>query len=192
MFCPKCGSNQGEGKKFCTVCGTNLGIVSQALTGRLAQPPVVYHPPQITNYEIERQAQMRKGITMAVLGGGYLVYKIISSIFLAPISGWRSPFGTLSFIAFIVFAIGIAKIVSSRVTNADTPATSNTDHAHLRTSAASQSSLHLRNEAQLVMPQPVFSAASTVEQTVPNTGELEPVHRPAVSVTEDDTRHLPG
>jgi uncharacterized membrane protein YvbJ len=24
MFCPKCGSNQGEGMRFCTVCGIDL------------------------------------------------------------------------------------------------------------------------------------------------------------------------
>ena len=35
MFCPSCGSNNQAEVKFCTRCGTNLGIVSEALTGRL-------------------------------------------------------------------------------------------------------------------------------------------------------------
>ena len=30
MFCPRCGSNQGEELKFCTVCGSNLPVVRQA------------------------------------------------------------------------------------------------------------------------------------------------------------------
>jgi hypothetical protein len=33
MFCPKCGS-QSEYGKFCRVCGTNLEIVSEAITGQ--------------------------------------------------------------------------------------------------------------------------------------------------------------
>ena len=59
MFCPKCGSNQGDGKKFCTVCGTNLFIVSQALTGQMPQPPVQYAPPAVSPLEIERQQASR-------------------------------------------------------------------------------------------------------------------------------------
>ncbi|HSB09529.1 MAG TPA: zinc-ribbon domain-containing protein, partial [Blastocatellia bacterium] len=34
MFCPSCGSNNVEDVKFCTRCGTNLDVVSNALRGR--------------------------------------------------------------------------------------------------------------------------------------------------------------
>ena len=34
MFCPSCGSNNQDEVKFCTRCGTNLGVVSDALSGR--------------------------------------------------------------------------------------------------------------------------------------------------------------
>ncbi len=37
MFCPKCGGQNPETGKFCRTCGTDLGNVSQALTGAL--PP---------------------------------------------------------------------------------------------------------------------------------------------------------
>lgn len=37
MFCPKCGGQNPEEGKFCRSCGTDLGNVSQALTGTL--PP---------------------------------------------------------------------------------------------------------------------------------------------------------
>jgi hypothetical protein len=33
MFCPACGRNNVAGTKFCVTCGTNLEIVSQALSG---------------------------------------------------------------------------------------------------------------------------------------------------------------
>ena len=67
MFCPKCGSNQGDGKKFCTVCGTNLQLVSQALTGQLptVQPVVHTLPPAIPQIDYDRHRETRKGITMA-------------------------------------------------------------------------------------------------------------------------------
>lgn len=35
MYCPNCGSNNQPEVKFCTRCGTNLGVVSEALTGKL-------------------------------------------------------------------------------------------------------------------------------------------------------------
>ena len=35
MYCPKCGNNQTEERKFCTACGTNLGAVTAALTHQL-------------------------------------------------------------------------------------------------------------------------------------------------------------
>jgi len=172
MFCPKCGSNQGDSKKFCTVCGTNLFVVSQALTGQLPQPAVHYAPPVITTQEIERQQEMKSGITMTVLGGGYIIYKLISFIFALPFSGWHSPFGFLSFIAFIVFAVGISKIVGSRVTGLP-PATVPT-----ATTVPSRAA------------QPIFSSVSTSETVAPHTSELKPITRPSTSVTEEDTKHL--
>ena len=177
MFCPKCGSKQGDGKKFCTVCGTNLFIVSQALTGQLQQSPIQYAPPVISPHEIERQQEMKKGITMTVLGGGYIVYKLISFIFSFPFYGWRSPFGFLSFVAFIIFAVGISKVVGSRVTGAAPAAVNpaNTSPATLVSPRA---------------PQPVFSGVSTSETMAQQTSQLMPNQRPASSVTEDDTKHL--
>ena len=38
MYCPNCGSNNQAGIKFCTRCGTNLAVVSEALSGRTGQP----------------------------------------------------------------------------------------------------------------------------------------------------------
>jgi hypothetical protein len=36
MYCPSCGSNNLPDIKFCTRCGTNLGVVSDALAGKIA------------------------------------------------------------------------------------------------------------------------------------------------------------
>jgi hypothetical protein len=190
MFCPKCGSNQGDGKKFCTVCGTNLLVVSQALTGQLAPPqpiqPMVHQmPPMVYQAEFDRQRETRKGITMAVLGGSYLVYKLISFIFSFPFTNSRSPFGFGSFIAFIICAVGISKIIGSRVTNEAAPTQTGFVNPPAANSAPAQPATPIRQS----LPQPVFSAATPMRQSAPNTNELEPV-KPTISVTEDETKHL--
>ena len=41
MFCPGCGANNQDDLKFCTRCGTNLEIVSDALAGRAMEPLVI-------------------------------------------------------------------------------------------------------------------------------------------------------
>jgi hypothetical protein len=41
MFCPKCGTQNPESGKFCRSCGTDLGNVSDALTGNLSRPLAV-------------------------------------------------------------------------------------------------------------------------------------------------------
>lgn len=52
MFCPKCGTQNPETGKFCRSCGTDLGNVSQALTGNLVRPaPVVDRKGRPVSYE---------------------------------------------------------------------------------------------------------------------------------------------
>lgn len=172
MFCPKCGSNQGDGRRFCTVCGTNLAAVSQALTGQLPQPSY-YAPPVPHPFEVERQRAMAKGVRLSIIGGGIVALNFFSFIFSGPFRG-GSPFGFWTFIGFILLAVGISKIITSRPpSDVDLPAPRQT------------------YSMQGTNPHPVFSAPSAPGPSVPQTSELEPISRHAPSVTEDETRHLP-
>src|SRR5215510_5699798 len=174
MFCPRCGSNQGEAKRFCTVCGTNLAAVSQAITGQIPQQNY-YAPPAPHPMDIARQRDMAKGVRLSIIGGGIVALKFFSFIFSGPFRG-GSPFGFWTLIGFILLAIGISKIINSRPPSpagAPAPAPRET---------------HSVNQAN---PHPVFSAPAVAEPAAPRTSELEPVRRPSMSVTEDDTRHLP-
>ena len=40
MFCPKCAAQNQEGASYCRVCGANISLVPQALSGQLVQPGV--------------------------------------------------------------------------------------------------------------------------------------------------------
>lgn len=37
MFCPKCAAKNLEGTSFCRVCGANISLIPQALSGQLPQ-----------------------------------------------------------------------------------------------------------------------------------------------------------
>jgi hypothetical protein len=41
MYCPNCGSNNQAEIKFCTRCGTNLGVVTEALSGKSTPQPAL-------------------------------------------------------------------------------------------------------------------------------------------------------
>ena len=40
MFCPKCAAQNLDGASFCRVCGANISLVPEALTGQLQQSGV--------------------------------------------------------------------------------------------------------------------------------------------------------
>lgn len=180
MFCPRCGANQGESRKFCTSCGTNLQMVAQALTGQL--PLANYVPPPPVPVQHERHDEMSKGITMTVVGAAFLIFQLVNFIFTVHLTGARSPFNFWSFVALMVLAIGISKVISSNLlkTKQHPPA------PELRSPQGS-----LPPNAQAELPQPVFSSVTAIEPSAPRTSELEPVRQPAPSVIEEETRTLP-
>ncbi len=69
MYCPNCGSNNQAEIKFCTRCGTNLGVVSEALSGKAAtQTPIDERKVTVLKeyYSGRRSAFM--GVPLFVLG----------------------------------------------------------------------------------------------------------------------------
>ncbi|MCI0661036.1 MAG: hypothetical protein L0220_08180 [Acidobacteria bacterium] len=177
MFCPTCGSNQGEARKYCTVCGTNLLAVSQALSGGIHNTPL-YQPPFPDPLANKREKRKASGVKLAIFGGGIVALKFFSFIFAGPFRG-GSPFGFWTIVGFIFLAIGISKIISSRAP-LNLPAQSN-----------AIPNPYIRMDSPMSPPkEPVYSPGQGRETRVPDTGELEPPPNPAPSVTEDETRQL--
>jgi zinc ribbon protein len=54
MFCPKCATANPDGSSFCRVCGANISLVPQALTGQMVQP-------QPADEVIEESCTTRRG-----------------------------------------------------------------------------------------------------------------------------------
>lgn len=77
MFCPKCGTQNPETGKFCRSCGTDLGNVEQALSGKLTTAaPLVDHKGKPVSYEraivkiFTGLAFVAVAIALAVTGNG--------------------------------------------------------------------------------------------------------------------------
>lgn len=86
MYCPSCGSNNLPDIKFCTRCGTNLGVVSEALTGKLSGKTVDDRKARLLR---DYYRGRRDTITGSVLiPAGLLVMAIMVAAGLKPIAAF--------------------------------------------------------------------------------------------------------
>lgn len=76
MFCPKCGMDNLENASFCRKCGTDMRVVSQALSGRL---PMVRPDDAVDEYDRsgkrrrhKKQPSLESGIRSIFMGVGFV------------------------------------------------------------------------------------------------------------------------
>lgn len=87
MYCPSCGSDNQPEVKFCKRCGTNLGVVSEALTGKIAGKPVA--DDRMAKLARDYYRGRRDTITGAVLiPAGLLVMAIMMAAGMKPIGAF--------------------------------------------------------------------------------------------------------
>jgi hypothetical protein len=171
MFCPKCATQNIDGASYCRVCGANISLVSQALTGHLPEATestadVGYGRRRRKRNRDDEPPSLEKGIVNIFVGIGFLVaalavmYRFPGGIF------W----GWCFFIpAFDRLGRGIASIVAAQKRQAAFAAPldrSNTFDPQLQYNA----------------PTPILTGSGGR-----NTGEMVP---PPPSITEGTTRHL--
>lgn len=168
MFCPKCAAQNLEGASFCRVCGANISLVSQALSGTLPQAP---EPEDLRSRRRRRRGRevepsLEKGIMNVFIGLGFIVAALAIMLRFPGGIFWGWSF---FFPGFSTLGKGVASIVASR---------RNQPGNLLATGAASG---YFPNRAGSSAA-PMLSGSSAAQ-----TGEL----RNAVpSVTEGTTRHL--
>ena len=173
MFCPNCGVHQTGDRKFCTSCGQNLMVVSQAMGGQ-PNGPAPMAQGQFPLIERRRAHDLAKGVKLTIIGGAFLAIQFFGFIFSIPFRTGRSPFGFFSFIALILMAVGVSKLVNAR------PVTT-------------QERFYAAPPPPPVyqqVPPPQVVADFEVHPDAPPTGDLVDTRQPP-SVTEDDTQHLP-
>lgn len=74
MFCPRCGSKQGDEVKFCTVCGGNLAAVMQVVTEKNPQEKFDWNKTWVTEMFLSAEEkkirkakqELERGITPEV------------------------------------------------------------------------------------------------------------------------------
>lgn len=163
MFCPKCAAQNLDGASFCRVCGANISLVPQALTGQLQQGGAedLTHGDK---RDRKRAATLDNAFRNAFMGIAFLL--VAMALAFAPMGrGW---WFWMLIPAFSMMGTGVAQYIRFR---------------------EQQNRLSFGRGS--VPPTIQSSAQSTAAQStafpIRNTGELM---APPPSVTEGTTRHL--
>lgn len=103
MFCPKCGGQNPENGKFCRSCGTDLGVVSTALTSP-ATAPLVNRRGRPVSWE--------SSITKFATGLAFLAIALVLGY--TNMAGGRVWWFWMLIPAFTMIGSGIAQFVQLR------------------------------------------------------------------------------
>ena len=171
MFCPKCGTQNPETGRFCRSCGTDLGNVSDALTGI----PV---DDRRSRRDFARKAAkfrapsdvLASGIREIVVGLGFLIAAFV--LLITNAANGHTWWWALLFPGFGALGRGISNVVSYQMNKR-----SQNTQQQWNQPAISQTPL----AASLPPPQTEFVSPDSSYKT----GDLVPP-----SVTDTTTKHL--
>ncbi|HJZ69170.1 MAG TPA: hypothetical protein VKF81_13680 [Blastocatellia bacterium] len=107
MYCPNCATPV-DGVKFCRVCGTNVSLVTEAISG----PSPEKAPDSDKNDQALKLARLDKGIQKVSEGVGMLVLALLAIYFLPGWGIWLVWWLIPS--AFYLLGPGIAEIVRAK------------------------------------------------------------------------------
>jgi hypothetical protein len=174
MFCPKCGTQNADTGKFCRACGTDLGTVSDALSGNIGNKPQGFgfvEPIQPMNLTSRRgkPVNLESALGKLFMGIAFLVVAIVLG-FTGRASNW---WFWMLIPAFGMLGSGLAQYIQLK--NIQPQNLSNApQNAPNRMSAAPQNSALPPTQTEYVAPDSRYK-----------TGDLVPP-----SVTDNTTRHL--
>ena len=161
MFCPKCATQNLDGASFCRSCGSNISLVSNALSGQLPQPA----PPEETEgswcqtRKRGREASLENAVRSAFMGIAFLLVAIALSFTRMGATWWF----WMLIPAFMMMGTGVAQYIRVR----------DREKRELRSGNGVQPAMQSPRSVDLLPAR--------------KTGELVP---PPPSVTEGTTRHL--
>lgn len=163
MYCPQCGSQNNEQVKFCRTCGTNLGQVSQAITGQVKKKKKKSVPLSEAD-----QKRMTASFGELFLGVGFFLVAIL--MYFA-----RQTWGLWMLIpAFAVFGKGVGTLLTIAITYGEAESADEDEAESTPVStAAVTAEAPARRTAEL--PPPVYDTSHFM-------------NNPPSSVTESPTR----
>jgi hypothetical protein len=109
MFCPSCGESNQDDVKFCRICGVNLSLVPQALTGQLPQEPSSRKHKKDRDHN--RTPTIERGLRDTISGIGFIVASIAVFLFAPAGKIW---FWSFLFPAFGLLSKGIPEILAAQ------------------------------------------------------------------------------
>jgi hypothetical protein len=116
MFCPKCGTQNPETGKFCRSCGSDLAVVSEALTGRAGLiPEIVGDDSRAAQRHLRRNdpdEAWSAGARQSILGIGFFIISMV--LFFTNVAGGSGWWWAMLFPGFSLLATGIGSIVRAR------------------------------------------------------------------------------
>ena len=173
MFCPKCGGQNPEEGKFCRSCGTDLGNVSQALTGI----PVDDHRSRRNLARGGRKFRspsdvLASGIREIIIGLGFLIAACV--LLITNAANGHTWWWALLFPGFGSMARGISNVISYKMNKSSQNAQQPYQPLPLGQPLPGQNASLPPQQTEFVSPESRYK-----------TGDLVPP-----SVTERTTRHL--
>ncbi len=123
MFCPKCGIQNPETGKFCRSCGTDLAVISDALTGKssvnnqgfgMMQPiqPIGMLDKESRKKSNDPDNLWSAGIRNLIMGIGFLIVSM--SLLVTNVAGGRVWWWAMLIPAFSLLANAIGDISKSK------------------------------------------------------------------------------
>jgi hypothetical protein len=108
MFCPKCATQNVEGASFCRVCGANISLVPQALTGQLPSAPAKDGYDWDPRRKRRREPSLDSGIRHLTMGLAFFIISVLIGKY-SP-GGWTWWYWML-IPAFMFLGRGISEII---------------------------------------------------------------------------------
>jgi len=173
MYCPNCGSNNLAETKYCTRCGTNLGVVADALSGKLSEPD---------KRNLELLTDYYRG-RLSMLVGAVSITLATLILILLQVTG--SP-GKLRFLNFLA----IAGMIYGAIAIAWGVEKWNDSSGEIKALGYTPGEMKARRSAGADSARPELEAPKTGRAIpVPEVYSTDPIAMPA-SVTEQTTRDL--